>query len=1118
MQLVTEAQAASIEPGADRCPNPLARVVAAQGEVRLRAGEGAWRAAGAEEGLCPDDELSVAAGARAALRLSNGSNVPLDQNTDLILRGWSADGKTLLVELRAGNINVAAGKSAPIQIMTPHGRIDSSGGEFAVRVTPQQAALSVFQGKAEVNNPEGSLQLQGDETAYFAQWSAPKRDFTVKSQDMVQWTAQSPLFLAPLANKNSSWADAARAYEQGRTVDALIELDRVPLENRNAEYFIFRANIMLFAGRMEEARTNVSKALQLNAQSGEAWAMQSVVSLMSGNAQQALSDAQRAVQLDATSAGAYFALSYALQANRRPGAALEAAQRAVALAPQSALAATRLAELELAAGDRAAAAESAARAEQLDPHLADAKTIRGFVSLSAKNIAEARAAFLAAIQINSADPKSRLGLGLTRIYSGQLQLGREDLELAVSLDPENPLLRTYLGRAYEAEGRTRDAQEQYARAKQLDPRDPTAYFFEALQLAEANQPVSASAQLQAALQRNENRSVYRGQALLAEDQALRVANETAVDRVLGFDDSARVKASDAVSRAPDSAVLHRALGDAMATLPRSQPTRESEYLQATLREPLGSIPVPLFVAESARSSSAVAPQHGFFQAVASTQTGYNEFGAVFNRPQWRTQAETLVAGQNTVADQAYASGSVGPVGFNVSQLHFKTDGFTEFDRLNNVVWRAGLQIDLPTNTRLYAERGHFDSLRRDLQAPGEPVYFAPVETDEQRSRTRFALRQSMGENQEFLALFSRDSMRQNVVTLDYPNGPPAGFNNNLLQRTTSREAQYIFNVPFLNFTLGAANASSESANDLGFGIDSSIVRTRTYYAYLRLMPTPRLQIEGGVSRDRQESDPDFLQGYSNPKFGVRWQVIPGGTLRIAAFSVVNRALATGATLEPTQVGGFNQFYNDGVGFGIRSQNRGVAWDQQLTSQLSYGVERQRRLLAVRIGGGTYDQFQERDTRAYLSYALPVSWMKSALPGWEGGVSVVYDSQDYRRNDPDFTGVEQLQEYTPRHLRFGANLLRDDGMGLNLGLTKVRAHGEHATVYTVDGYPTTLAFGDQFWMADAALSYRLSKNAGQFVLGVMNLTNRRNFQYFEMDPFSPRFAPERYVYGKFLLAF
>jgi len=52
----------------------------------------------------------------------------------------------------------------------------------------------------------------------------------------------------------------------------------------------------------------------------------------------------------------------------------------------------------------------------------------------------------------------------------------------------------------------------------------------------------------------------------------------------------------------------------------------------------------------------------------------------------------------------------------------------------------------------------------------------------------------------------------------------------------------------------------------------------------------------------------------------------------------------------------------------------------------------------------------------------------------------------------------------------------------------------------------------------ALTYRLPAKRGQIILGAANLTNHRGFQYLELDTQNPRFAPQRYVYGKLLLNF
>ena len=1110
------AQAAEPTPSTSVCAIHIARIVAIQGEVRVRSAQQAWQSASNDQALCAGDELQVGAGARAALRLSDNSNIPLDQNTQLILRSLGA-GNMVQIELLRGNINVATGRVTPIQILTPHGQLQTSGGDFAVQVTPQQTATTVFQGKVDASNAEGSLQLQSDESAFFAQLSAPRRDIAVKPRDMVQWVVQYPAILTR-GNTQPAWAEAARAYEQGHALEALISLDQVPSAARSADYFVYRANLLLLAGRSDEAQQNIDSALKLKQDLADAWALQAIIDLGRNDPEIALTHANKAVALGPQAPAAYLAQSYALQANRQAPAALTSAQQMVKLAPDSALGHTRLAELELASGDRSAALASANRAVKLDPNLTDAQSILGFTALSLEQDDIARSAFETATKLNSADPRARMGLGLSRIHPGQLQAGREDLELAASLDPENALLRTYLGRAYAKEDRTQDAADQYARAKRSDPQDPTPYFFSALQLAESNRPVSAREELQEALSRNENRAVYRGQALLDEDAALRKANEVGVNRALGLDDSARAIASDALARAPNEAVLHRALGDSMATLSRSQPTRESEYLQALLRDPLNVLPTPLFLAESARSSTSVAPQHGFFQPVGAGQTGYNEFSAVFNPSRIRAQLDGTVAGQGSRGDQFLLAGVVGKVGVSLSQLHFKTDGFGEFDRLNNTIWQGAIQAELDTGTRLYAERRHYDSERREVLSPAQPFYFAPQQVDEQRQRSRLGLRQRLGELHEILLLNSWDDTKQYVLDLPTPFNDQTEpvFNRNLTEKVVTREAQYVFHANSFNLLLGSVKAQLATSNDFGGGsTNQSQTQIRATYVYARYALFQQLQVDVGLSKDRQEIGSTLRQNYTNPKIGVRWEPVPGGTLRLAKFNVVNHFLAGSATLEPTQVAGFNQFYSDGVGLGIRAKNRGLGWDQTLGHGFSYGLESMRRKLDVAVNN-SYEVLEEHNRRLYLNWAVPRVLIQSTLPGWESSLSLAYDTQAYRRNV--FSGVERIRDYTPRHLRLGANFAHSSGLSINFGVTKVRTQGTYTDISDLDFNDITVPFEGKFWVVDTSLVYRLPKQSGQIVFGAMNLTNRRGFQYLEIDPLNPRFAPERYVYGKFLLAF
>lgn len=1115
---------------AQQCERSFATVVATQGEVRYRAtSQAAWQPATLEQALCVDTELQVAPGSRAALRLSNGSAIPLDQNTHIVVRGLAADGVTVQVEVVSGSINVASSTASPIQIVTPHGQVKTDGGDFAVRVTPQESALSVFDGDVAVSNPEGSMLLHSDETVFFAQLSAPKRDITLKPQELVQWVVQYPVLISAADTQPAAWAEAARAYEQGRSLDALISLDQVPDTARSAEYYIYRANLLLQAGQVDEARANVESALKLTPGLPQAWALLAILDLGKNNIAQALQHAEKALQLGPQSATAHLAHSYALQAHRRTDEALHSARRVVELAPDSALGYTRLAELELARGNGRGALKAAQRAEQIDPKFADAKVMLGFVYLSQLKLKAAREAFESAVQLNSSDSRARLGLGLTRIRQGKLRAGREDLELAASLDPENPLLRTYLGRAYAEEGRNAEAGTQYARAKRGDPQDPTPYFFNAIRLANQNQPVSADQEMRQALARNDNRAVYRGQSLLQEDRELRRANAIALNLSLGLDDVARFEAGAAVSANPQVAVLHRALGDALASLPRTASARQSEYLQSTLRAPLGTPPPPLPLTENLISDGgAVVPQHGFFQAVEPGQSGFNEYSAIFNRSAWQAQIDTTLGAKDTYGHQVNVSGAHGEVGWSLTQLKFKTDGFGENDRLDNTAWRGIIQADLPTNTRLHLERRIFDSNRIDVQSPAQPLFFFPIATEQHQTTSRYGLRQRIGEAQELLLLQTRDRARYDLNFLPTAFNDSGDFEGVFLpfriqtdRRLRNSESQYHFHTTKLDLFIGQIRVRSDSVRvDDGVSVGTIISRqtARSDYAYFSLRPWQALSIELGVSRDRQQENTGLDQRLTSPKFGVRWEILPGGTLRLASIRGVSRFAPSlsGATLEPAQIAGFNQNYTDF--FARRTERRSIAWDQKLNQGVTLGAEATRREIGRPTNSATptYTFNYEREFRAYANWAIPPALMPEFLPSWEGALNARFDRNKFLR--PQLFDPEGFSDYTARHLRLGANFSHASGIGIDIGATNVDYHGTYQELFDAELNENTLPFSNRVWILDAALSYQLPGKRGKVTLGVLNFSNQRLPQYLEIDPLTPRFAPERFAYAKFLFNF
>ena len=98
--------AAGLAETADRCTEPVARIVSAQGTVEVQeSGSSAWRAVALDGLLCPGDTVQTGTRSRAAILALNSSSIlRVDQNTTLRFGAPPADDRSLL-DLIFGVVN-----------------------------------------------------------------------------------------------------------------------------------------------------------------------------------------------------------------------------------------------------------------------------------------------------------------------------------------------------------------------------------------------------------------------------------------------------------------------------------------------------------------------------------------------------------------------------------------------------------------------------------------------------------------------------------------------------------------------------------------------------------------------------------------------------------------------------------------------------------------------------------------------------------------------------------------------------------------------------------------------------------------------------------------------------
>ena len=162
------------------------------------------------------------------------------------------------------------------------------------------------------------------------------------------------------------------------------------------------------------------------------------------------------------------------------------------------------------------------------------------------------------------------------------------------------------------------------------------------------------------------------------------------------------------------------------------------------------------------------------------------------------------------------------------------------------------------------------------------------------------------------------------------------------------ETQYLYREEIFNAILGGGYYRLNQATET----EDLRTRARTEhgnaYLYARILSPVSATWTLGLSGDIFDRDA-FLKKRSqvNPKVGLLWNIGEKTVFRAAWFMTFNRSSSFNQTLEPTQVAGFNQFFDDPIG--TKTERWGVGIDHRFSPVLT--------------GGGEISQRHLEDTRA-----------------------------------------------------------------------------------------------------------------------------------------------------------
>ena len=248
----------------------------------------------------------------------------------------------------------------------------------------------------------------------------------------------------------------------------------------------------------------------------------------------------------------------------------------------------------------------------------------------------------------------------------------------------------------------------------------------------------------------------------------------------------------------------------------------------------------------------------------------------------------------------------------------------------------------------------------------------------------------------------------------------------------------------------------------------------------------------------------------NPKFGLQWDINQYFRLRAAWFESTKPHVMGQQSLEPTQIAGFNQFYDDLNA--TRSRRMGFGLDAKFNEKLYGGFEVSNRLF--RTGSETnVFKFEEDFYRAYLYWMPHVYW---AIRG-----EIIVDKT--LRLD----GVEK-----------GFGPAKVDNLSVPVNLEYFHPSGIFSTFTTTfvqqnlyrnsdsgqsRSFSTTQSGNDNFVLVDFSAGFRFPNRKGMISADARNLLDE--FFYFLDDNYKTseqmlrtRFIPDRTFFLRLTLNF
>jgi hypothetical protein len=556
---------------------------------------------------------------------------------------------------------------------------------------------------------------------------------------------------------------------------------------------------------------------------------------------------------------------------------------------------------------------------------------------------------------------------------------------------------------------------------------------------------------------------------------------------------------------------------------RREISRVSELLQAQMLQDVNISPIQPSISETNLN---IVTRGG------PADAGFNEFTPLFERNDIQFNASGVAGNNDTFGGEGVVSALYDGLSIGAGAFHYESDGWRTNNDINHDIYELYGQYAITPELNVQIELRHRDTEFGDLEFDFDPDDFLPnFENEFEQDLARLGIRYSPAPHSDVLLSYiytHRDGSSHDVTadplgvfTLDTP----------LDQDSNQVEAQYIFRSDRFNVLTGFGYANIEGDETFHLAFDSALpfifpsfeiedqlpftIDDYRGYVYANIkIPEPVTWTLGLNYTDYNEDrDPGNEVSRLNPKVGVQWDVTTDLQVRAAYIETVKPALAANRTLEPTQVAGFNQFFDEANATKSRRYGFGVDW--QVTPDLAIGGEMTWRDIEEPFIDADQNQVIEEDENEQL-HQVYLYW----TPVDELAVRAGFAYDKFEKESDDFSvrvGNQDPLEVETISVPVGLTYFHPSGFFAAAGVTFVDQDVERLAQFENQGH-------DSFFVVDLGIGYRFPNRLGIASLQVQNLLDEGmefqddSFREFQEEPSVGPYFPDRTILGRITLNF